>query len=218
MIRTVGSLSTASWLSVLPIMRTVLLIGDVLCCIMGRKRHTVCPKLPWEKWTRPKAPWPILWSILSPRNFFQGRNVSRALGWRWPPPPQAASSPPQGPNTLHIYIGAPANTVHLLQKVFSWNKTLLSPRDCPWLIRNGNIILLSLPSSPLLVMRAVLPESHYWQKGKRKIPQLEQLAEHYPCLRLHTLVNTLTADNSYWRNDKLCLAYFMRHLTFDGPI
>ena len=137
------------------------------------------------------------------REFFQGRNVSRALGWRWPPPPQAASSPPQGPNTLHIYIGAPANTVHLLQKVFSLNKTLISPKYCPQQIRDGNIPSFSPSSSHPLVMRAVLPESHYWQKGKRKIPQLEQLAEHfpclllqYPCLLLHTGVDILAADNS----------------------
>ena len=62
-----------------------------------------------------------------------------------PPPPQAASSPPQGPNTLHIYIGAhnAASTVQLLSF---------------FLFRNGNSFS---HSSSLLLMRAVLPESHY---------------------------------------------------------
>ena len=76
--------------------------------------------------------------------------------------PQAASSPPQGPNTLHIYIGAwdAANTVHLfLSKLLNTKKP-------------GILSTFPLPLPPLLVMRAVFCLGAIIDR--KEIPQLEQ--------------------------------------------
>ena len=121
-------------LSLLPIMGSILLIGGALCCCNMYVGKEYCGKSGPQQWhqnVRLKRKKTLRGEMFHSRQDGQGRHLL----------PQAASSPPQGPNTLHIYIGArhPANTIQLLsfflfRRCFSWNKSLLliSSRNQKW--------------------------------------------------------------------------------------